>query len=304
MSVRKVKVSLQISEPRLPDRETWYELISDFEQEIANPSRVKFVITNEFDTVVGRYSMRSPLGVSSDATENDYTAMKPGGGMAGARTIEQAGDRIVVIANVYMARLGKDIVRRMLLHEAQHVRLIQGGDTAIAVHRRTGTSQAPEGLDWNFTWIAESLVDEFRCERALHEKGLPSFGMVSPPEDYFEVVRTLDEIRSEYESDQDIMAAHRKCIAVLDRISSLLAYAAAAIISGEQDPSDWASVDSMSLLVPALSEIPSAADRMDDLKILATTIRIVGLLRSEAQSLGFESRFLEDDGLWFQFLDT
>ena len=304
MTVRKVKVSLQIGEPRLPDRGTWYELISDFEQEIARPSRVTFVITDDFDTVVGRYDLKSPLRLNADATENSYTATKPGGGMAGARTIEQVGDRIVVVANVYMAALGKDLVRRMLLHEAQHVRLIQGGDTAIAVHRRTGISLAPEGLGWNFTWIAESLIDEFRCERALHEKGFPSSGMVSPPEDYFEVARTLGEIRSEYDRDQDIMAAHQRCFTVLDRISSLLAYAAAAIVSGDQNLSDWSSVDSMSLLVSALSETPSAAERIDDQKVLTTTLHIIGLLRSEARSLGFESRFLKDEGLWFQFLDT
>lgn len=304
MAVRKVKVSLQISEPHLPDKETWYELISDFEQEVVKPSRIEFVITDDFDAVVGRYDLKSPLGLNSDTTGNSYTASKPGGSLAVARTIEQADDQIVVVASVFMAGLGRDLVRRMLLHEAQHVRLIQGGDTAIAVHRRAGITLAPESLDWSFTWMAESLIDEFRCERALHEKGLPSHGMVSPPEDYFEVARTLDGIRSEYYGDQDIMAAHQKCFAVLDRISSLLAYAAAAVVSGDQNLSDWSSVDLMSPLVSALSEIPSAAERIDDQKVLATTLHIMGLLRSEARSIGFESRFLEDGGLWFQFLAT
>jgi hypothetical protein len=134
------------------------------------------VITDRCEQVAGGYAVQSPTRSNTTATAGDYRASKPDGAMAVERTVDLPNDELVVVASTALIRLGPESVRRSLLHEAQHVQLHQHRDSAMAVHRRL-KFELPDDVIWEFLWLAESVVDEFRCGRAMHEKGLGSSGL-------------------------------------------------------------------------------------------------------------------------------
>ena len=99
-----------------------------------NPQRVHLVITDLYQQVAGEYAVLSPTRSNTTATAADYQAAKPDGAMAVAKTIDLPNDEVVVVVSTGLIGLGHEGVRRTLLHEAQHVRMHQHGDTANAVH--------------------------------------------------------------------------------------------------------------------------------------------------------------------------
>jgi hypothetical protein len=97
---------------------------------------VQLVITDTYEEVAGEYAIQSTSRLNQTAIATDYSSVKPGGARAVAMTVGLPDDRVTVIVNAGLAKLGREVVRRTLLHEGQHICLIQDADSAMAVHKR------------------------------------------------------------------------------------------------------------------------------------------------------------------------
>lgn len=171
MSQGNITVARRLRRPLgAQERALWDSLIPEFTDEAPYPSRVQLVITDRYEEAVGEYSVQSASRLNQAATAADYRSVKPGGAMAVAKTVGLSDGKVAVIVNAGLAKLGREVVRRTLLHEAQHVCLTQNADSAMAVHKRVAF-YLPGDLTWEFVWLAESTIDEFRCERLCMRKG-------------------------------------------------------------------------------------------------------------------------------------
>lgn len=171
MSQGNITVARRLRRPLgAQERALWDSLIPEFTHEALYPSRVQLVITDRYEEAAGEYSVQSASRLNQAATAADYRSVKPGGAMAVAKTVGLSDGKVAVIVNAGLAKLGREVVRRTLLHEAQHVCLTQNADSAMAVHKRVAF-YLPGDLTWEFVWLAESTIDEFRCERLCMRKG-------------------------------------------------------------------------------------------------------------------------------------
>jgi hypothetical protein len=161
-------VTWRMARPLAPEaRAAWDSLIPEFAGEVLHPEHVELVITDQYQAVAGQYAVQSPVRANSTETAEDYQALKADGAAAAARTIDLPEGKVVVVASAALTNLGPERAGRTLLHEAQHVRLYQDGNPAWGVHRRVNLER-PTDVGYDFIWTAEIVVDEFRCERAVH----------------------------------------------------------------------------------------------------------------------------------------
>jgi hypothetical protein len=302
VSPGNVTVAMQVSRALPPaEQAAWDSLTPEFAQEVPDPQRVQLVITDRYEQIAGAYAVQSSTRSNTTATAADYRAAKPDGAMAVAKTIDLPNDEVVVVASTGLIRLGHQSVRRVLLHEAQHVRLHQYGDSAMAVHRRV-TFELPGDLQWEFVWLAESLVDEFRCERAMHEKGLGSSDAGSVVDDYPGIVALFDTVRRNYHRAGDLMAAYHGSFAALDRLGTFLAYGAACIVLNPGTAEAWMPVPSMAKLLDIVSNVSAPAERVPDVRLTAVSVEVARMLRGTFQEMGFDLYFLPDTSRYFELL--
>jgi hypothetical protein len=207
----------------------------------------------------------------------------------------------VVVASTALIRLGPESVRRSLLHEAQHVRLHQHRDSAMAVHRKV-KFELPDDVIWEFLWLAESVVDEFRCERAMHEKGLGSSDSRSVVDDYPGIVALFDAVRRNYRRRGDLMAAYHSSFAALDRLGTFLAYGAASVVINPGFAEAWMPVPSLAKLLDLVSDVPSPAGLVLDEQLTAVSVEVARMLRETFQEMGFDCYFLPDTTRYFELL--
>jgi hypothetical protein len=293
---------MQVSRALPPaEQAVWDSLTPEFGQEVPNPQRVQLVVTDRYEQIAGAYAVQSPTRSNTTATAAVYQAAKPDGAMAVAKTIDLPNDEAVVVVSTGLIRLGRESVRRTLLHEAQHVRLHQHGDSAIAVHRR-GRFELPDDLTWEFVWLAESVVDEFRCERAMHDKGLGSSDTGSVVNDYPGIVAVFDTVRRTYRRLGDLMAAYHGSFAALDRLGTFLAYGAASVVLNPGTAEAWMAVPSMAKLLDVVSDLPSPAALVPDEQLTAVSVEVARMLRETFQEMGFDYYFLPDTSTYFELL--
>jgi hypothetical protein len=302
MPRKDITVDVQVSRPLPPaEQAVWDSLIPEFGQEVPDPQHVQLVITDRYEQVAGAYDVQSPTRSNTTATAADYQAVKPDGAMAVAKTIDLPNDEVVVVASTALVRLGPERVRRSLLHEAQHVQLHQHHDSAMTVHRRV-RFELPDDVIWEFVWLAESVVDEFRCERAMHGKGLGSSDSRSVVDDYPGIIAVFDTVRRNYWRRGDLMAAYHGSFAALDRLGTFLAYGAASVVLNPGTAEAWRPVPSMAKLLDVVSDIPSPAAVVPDDQLTAVSVKVARMLRGTFQEMGFDCYFLPDTTLYFEVL--
>ena len=294
MSQGNITVARRLRRPLgAQERALWDSLIPEFTHEALYPSRVQLVIADRFEEVAGEYAVQSVWRLNQAATVADYSSVKPGGAMAVAITVGLPDGKIAVIVNAGLAKLGREVVRRTLLHEAQHICLIQNADSAMAVHKRVAF-YLPADLAWEFVWLAESIIDEFRCERALYEKGLLNPRMVPAADEYSKVVALFDEVRDSYDHGLDIIAVCHRSFAVLERFGTVLSYAAAGMVVGAAVAAPWTSLTPAAGLAGTLSHVPGAMSTMHDEKLASISLGLAWLLREVFQDMGFDYHLLPD----------
>lgn len=275
-------------------RAAWDSLIHTFSKEVLHPERVELVITDQYQAIVGEYAVQSPTRANPDMTAADYQAVKPDGAMAGAITVELPNGKVAVVANAALVGFGQDTATRLLLHESKHVRLLQRGDQAYGVHRRVAFT-LPADLDYGFIWIAESTVDEYRCERALHEAGMGAPGMGSDPADYSGIIGSFDDVRHGFQRSGDVLAAYQGVTSVLDRLAQYLAYGSAHVAVDPTQKAQWSSIPSMTKLVSIVSELPGANQRVSRERLADRCIEVARMLRGTLRDNGFDS-YVEPNG--------
>jgi hypothetical protein len=126
MSQGNVVVAMRVRRPLgAREQDLWDSLIPEFTQEVLYPSSVRLVITDRYEELAGTYAIQSASRLNQAAIAADYRSAKPGGAMAVALTVELPDDRVAVIVNAGLTKLGREVMCRTLVHEAQHVCLIQ-----------------------------------------------------------------------------------------------------------------------------------------------------------------------------------
>lgn len=276
--------------------------VHDFAAELLNPSLVEVIFTDRYEQVAGEYGAKA-LHQNHSGPTRQYVATKPDGALAVAKTIEVTAEKIVVVVVVSVGLLyNADMARRTLVHEAQHVRLIQNGDSAFAIHRRFDFI-LPSGLVWEFLWVAESALDEFRCERSVYERGLakldPDSGSV--PQDHAVIQTAFAQVRRDYLRTNDLMRAYQEAFSVLDRLAVYLVYGAATLSIGS-DKSKWVRVPGMAMVQQVLLDVPGTSVKLDIDQVVVISVELGRVLRTLLQSAGFDLFYMPDGGSYFKIL--
>jgi hypothetical protein len=302
MSQGNIAVTMRVRRPLGgQEQDLWDSLIPEFTQEVLYPSSVRLVITDRYEELAGTYAVQSASRLNQAAIAADYRSAKPGGAVAVALTVDLPDDKVAVIVNAGLAKFGTEVIRRTLLHEAQHVCLIQNADSAMAVHKRVAF-HLPGDLTLEFVWLAESVIDEFRCERTIHEKGLVGPGMVPDADEYSKAIALFDEVRDSCNHGLDIITACHRAFAVLERFGTLLSYAAASMVINPGVGPPWTSLTPAAGLAGSLSHVPGATSIMRDEQLASISLGLAWLLREVFQDMGFDYRLLPDGSKQFELL--
>jgi hypothetical protein len=171
----------------------------------------------------------------------------------------------------------------------------------MAVHRRV-RFELPDDVIWEFIWLAESVVDEFRCERAMHEEGMGSSNARSVVDDYPGIIALFDSVRRNYWLGGDLMTAYQSAFASLDRLGTFLAYGAASVVLNPGTAEAWLPVPSMAKPLDVVSDVPSPAVLVPDEKLTAVSVEVARMLRGTFQEMGFDCYFLPDGTRYFELL--
>lgn len=298
---REIDVTYRVAR-NLPaaQQATCRSVVDVMSAEVLEPERVELVVTDEFDKVVAEY-LATEVDLAFDpALASQYRADRADGARAAAKTSLQPEGKIVVIVGSALFAGGLRTVRHCLLHEAQHVRLHQQGDAAHAVHRRLPFALPEAEFIWEFLWRAESAIDEFRCERTVHERGWTDPINTHGQRDLDGVFDTFRAVRAEFHRTGDRMRAYEGAFGALERLSTVLGYGAAALVAGVTAPASWARSTAMDQLLAVLEGMPGAYVEVPREKVLATAVEIATRLRRIFQELGFDCYFEGDDGgRWF-----
>jgi hypothetical protein len=208
MSPRGLTVTTDVRRPLTSaEQANLTSLAPEFTLELPQSGRVELVVTDRFERVAGEYDVRALHRSNEAMTAADYAAARPDGAFAVGKTVELPDGQVAVVVSTDL--LGEhSLARHTMLHEAQHVRLIQHGDGAHAVHRRWSFTLTDE-FTWEFLWIAESAVDEFRCERAMYERAIPDRDTGSVVSDYIPIRALFDQAWRNLARTDDLLAAYR-----------------------------------------------------------------------------------------------
>lgn len=169
-----------------------------------------------------------------------------------------------------------------------------------ASHRRVSFDRPPE-LIWEFVWLAERAIDEFRCEKALSDRGIPATTGRSEVEELAGVVAPFVPVQNTYHADGDLMAAYRGAFAVLDRFATFWAYGLAqatgdSIHAWRELPFGDDSAD--------LESLPSAENLVEDETLAQVALDLAITLRAMLNHYGFDCRFLADGTKYFELLQS
>lgn len=298
-SNRGPQIRLQTKHPLAPqERANLRAGAAALADEVPSPGTVRIIVTDTFDRTVAEYASRAPS--MSGMPTRGYTATKPDGAQAVAKTVEVPGGKVAVIASRLLLGGDPDACVRTFLHEAQHVRVEQDGGRAWAAHREIGL-RVPDGLTWEFIWLAEAAIDESRCERELYERDLPSSDPASAP-DYQPIVDLAAETIGAYRLSGDLTASYHAAFALLDRLSTIVAYGSAACVVHPEQLTLWADVPPMAPSVQILGAIPAAGQPTRAAEHVPAAIQLARAFRSTFNQLGFDYRYTAAGSDYFEIL--
>ncbi|MBL6275335.1 hypothetical protein JMF97_04065 [Micromonospora fiedleri] len=269
-------------------RANWSTLLAEFAAEVPDPDKVEVVITDEYEKVAGEYLVQEVDRANQSMTAEQYRADRADGARAAAKTCVLPGGRIVVVASSGLMPHGIRPARHMLLHEAQHVRLHQHGDAALAVHRRVPFTLPQREIMWEYLWLAESAIDEFRCERTVHERGWTDPANLVGPGDVSGVVATFRAARTAWDVTGDVMGAYHAAFASLDRMSKVLGYGAAGVVTGVISPAAWARVPVAGRILDVVEDLPGADVVLPREDLIAAAVEVAKRLRRILKEMGFD----------------
>ncbi|TDB79619.1 hypothetical protein [Micromonospora sp. KC721] len=279
---------------------TWRTLLAEFTAEVPDPEKVEVVITDEYEKVAGEYLVQEADRANDSMTAEQYRADRADGARAAAKTCVLPGGRIVVVAGNGLVPYGIRSARHMLLHEAQHVRLHQQGDPAWAVHRRVPFTLPDREITWEYLWLAESAIDEYRCERTVHERGWTDPANTVDPGDVAGVVATFRAARTAWDVTGDLMGAYHAAFASLDRMAKVLGYGAAGIVTGVISAAAWAKAPVAGRILDIVEDLPGTGVVVRSEDLIAAAVEVAKRLRRILQEMGFDCFYTADGGTYFK----
>lgn len=180
--------------------------------------------------------------------------------------------------------------------------MIQHGDDAFAVHRRLAFDLPDGEITWEFMWLAENAIDEFRAERGLHERGLAARENNVTAGDLAGVYEAFSSARQDLKHSRDLMRAYQEVTFALERLGVYLAYGAAQVVTGRLTTADWARVPAMGWMIEVLEGLPSAAVIIPDQQLTDVAVRLAKRLRPVLQERGFDLYYTSDGTTYLDVL--
>lgn len=265
----------------------WAGLAGEMTSLAGDISRTALIVTDDFPGVVTALEQQVPWSFGGEDRESvSYDPNKADGAQAAGKTL-QLPESAVIVVNSRVADLGPASSRRLIHHEARHARMRHSGDLAWAMHRRHPFSR-PAGFVFQYVYLAQTLMDEYRCEAALaFEVATADSAMTPMPRQWAPVEAIFTDVRILYERTGDLAAAFAQFLAGLDRIASFAGYAAAAISRGEQQRKHWAAAEPVLLAADALAPMPTADETMTPSELAAMVGTLVKAYGHITASLGF-----------------
>jgi hypothetical protein len=265
----------------------WAQLAGEVAPLVGDTSRTAIVVTDDFPGVVTTLEQQVPWNFGGPEGESvAYDPNKADGAQAAGKTLQLAG-RAVIVMNARAADLGLATARRLAHHEAKHARLRHGGDLAWAMHRRHACTR-PHGFVFAYVYLAQTLLDEYRCEAALASDVAAADAAMTPaPGQWGPVQAIFTRAREHYDRTGDLATAYVQFLAGLDRVASFAGYAAAAIARGEQQRQQWGGVEPVLLAEDALTTVPVADERLTPSQLAATVDALVHVYGDITEILGF-----------------
>lgn len=264
----------------------WQQLGAELTGLVDDPSSVTLVVTDKMPAVISKLEAKVPWEFGGQDAAATYTQDRPDGARAGAKTVHLADETVVVIDSA-VVQFGKATTRRIVHHEAQHAWLRQAEDMAWAMQRRAAFTR-PAGNIFAFVYLAQSMVDEYRCEAALTPQvSRADKVMTVSPHDWIDVAAVFAQARDHYQITGDIAATFALVLGGLDRVSSFLGYAAATIARGEYTPQQWSQVGPLALVANPLLGTPPAGTRVGYGGLGALVEGLTASFGRIAQNFGF-----------------
>ncbi|HEY4277401.1 MAG TPA: hypothetical protein VGM91_04215 [Conexibacter sp.] len=256
-------------------------LVIRFVAELPDPPRVRLIIADDFPRAAAKARDRAVEKSNDEPAPETYNVQKPDGAVTVALTVNTA-EGVDVVLPTALLQIDDEIVDRTVLHEAQHVRLHQHAGSAFAAHRRVPGFDTPDDLAWEFLWLAENAVDEYRCELSLYNRELAD---VEPPNggelgELEAIVANFDAARASYQRRGDLMRLYHTAFQVLQRLGVFLADTAARIVTGPDElVAPWRSEPSVRHAVALLREMPDSGSAVSDEDLTAVAVQFGRQLR-------------------------
>ena len=264
----------------------WQQLGAELTGLVDDPSSVTLVVTDQMPAVIGKLEAKVPWQFGGQDAAATYTPDKPDGARASAKTLQLADETVVVVDSA-VVHFGKATTRRIVHHEAQHAWLRQAEDMAWAMQRRAAFTR-PAGNIFAFVYLAQSMVDEYRCEAALTpEVSQADKLMTVSPNDWIDVAAVFAQAQDLHQITGDVSATFALVLGGLDRVSSFLGYAAATIARGEYTPQQWSQVGPLALVANPLLGTPPAGTPVGYDGLGALVEGLTASFGRIAQSFGF-----------------
>lgn len=264
----------------------WQQIADEIGELVEDATTAELVVAGNFARVVSGLAARVPWKYGGANESTPYNPQKPGSARASAKTVQLA-DRSVVVVDAAAAAFGASGIRRIAHHEAQHVRLRQGGDMAWALQRRSHFNR-PRGYIYAFIYIAQSMLDEYRCEAAVPARITEMSDVLNVrPTSWGDVQSIFARARNLHRQTGDLEAVFAQVLAGLDRLGSFAGYAAATIGRGQYTRRQWSSAKPVLMVADVLLGLPGADSRLTPHVVLTTVTQLVHVLGEITESVGF-----------------
>jgi hypothetical protein len=205
MSTTRIRFDLDNRAP--PESfQMWQSLAEELGALVSNPNETTLVVTDTFAKIVSELESAVPWRFGPREA-GDYSPDKPDGARAGGQTLQLENGSVVVIDAV-AEKLGEGCARRLVHHEAGHVRLRENDEMAWAAHRRWKFAR-PSSVRFEFLYMVESMIDEYRCEAALAGQVAAAADMTVAPGGYGDIEAIFDRVRAFYRRTGDLAATPR-----------------------------------------------------------------------------------------------
>lgn len=154
------------------------------------------------------------------------------------------------------------------------------------MHRRLG-AKLPDGLIGEFVFWAENALDEFRCDRAVHERGLAAQTpeLDEKPSGLADISEAFEQVRRNYWSSGEIEPAFHGAFQALKRLTVWLAYGAAQLVADSDGLEAWSAVPAMEQMLRIAR--PVTLDT-DDARLGEIVMELAAASRQWLRESGFD----------------